>query len=146
MSWTEAGKPRVLRAAALRGLAQLAKSKSLSDAERQQIVKTLVGGLETDDVFARFTLLQTLPELGPQAAAALPALDKLAETESRSGVRNRIKSVASRIRAQSGAPGGGDDVTQLRDQVKRLEREHEELRKRLEKFEAGNGTGAPRGK
>jgi aminopeptidase N len=146
LSWTEAGKPRVLRAAALRGLAQLAKSKSLSDAERQQIVKTLVGGLETDDVFARFTLLQTLPELGPQAAAALPALDKLAETESRSGVRNRIKSVASRIRAQSGAPGGGDDVTQLRDQVRRLEREQEELRKRLEKFEAGDSKGAPRGK
>lgn len=149
LSWTESGKPRILRAAALRGLAQLAKSKSLSDAQRQQIVKTLVAGLETDDVFARFTLLQSLPELGPQAAAALPALDKLAEAESRSGVRNRIKSVAARIRAQSGAPTAGNEVTQLRDQVKRLEREQEELRKRLEKFEASESkkpAGAATGK
>jgi ubiquinone biosynthesis protein UbiJ len=144
LSWTETAKPRIHRAAALRGLAQLAKSKGLSDAQRQQIVKTLVGGLETDDQIVRFTVLQTLPDLGPQAALALPALDKLAQSESRSGVKNRIKSVASRIRAQSGSTAGGSDVDQLRGQVNRLEREQEELRKRLEKFEAG-GSKKPAG-
>ena len=71
LGWTEAAKPRILRAAALRGLAQLAKSKSLSDGQRQQIVKKFIAELDSDDLFARFTLLQTLPELA-QAAAALP--------------------------------------------------------------------------
>jgi aminopeptidase N len=144
LGWMAAGKPRILRAAALRGLALLAKSKNLSDAQRQQIVKTFVAELDSDDMFARFTLLQTLPELGPQAAAALPALDKLAQTESRSGVKNRIKSVAARIRAQSGSTAGGNEVSQLRDEVKRLEREQEELRKRLEKFES-SGSKKPAG-
>ncbi len=144
LGWTEAAKPRILRAAALRGLAQLAKSKRLSDGQRQQIVKKFIAELDSDDVFARFTLLQTLPELGPQAAAALPALDKLAQAESRSGVRNRIKSVASRIRAQSGSTAGGSDVNQLREQVQRLEREQEALRKRLEQFESG-GSKKPAG-
>ena len=140
LSWTQASKPRIHRVAALRGLSQLAKSKSLSDGQRQQIVKTILGGLDTEDAFVRQTLLQALPDLGPQAVSALPLLDKLAQSESRSGVRNRIRGIASRIRAQSGAPTGGSDVDQLRAEVKRLEREQEELRKRLEKFEAG-GSG-----
>jgi ubiquinone biosynthesis protein UbiJ len=140
LSWTQAEKPRLLRAAAMRGLTQLVKSKTLSDAQRQQIVKVLVAALDTDDVFARFTVIQTLPDLGPLAAAALPALDKMARTESRSGVKNRIKSVAARIRAQqSGGSAGSSEVSQLRDEVKRLEREQEELRKRLERFESGGG-------
>jgi aminopeptidase N len=149
LSWTEAAKPRIHRAAALRGLAQLAKSKGLSDGQRQQIVKTLVGGLDTDDAFVRLALLQSLPDLGPQAALALPALDKLAQSESRSGVRNRIKSVASRIRAQSGSTAGGSEVNQLREQVQRLEREQQELRKRLDQFESSGGkkpAGAAGGK
>ena len=147
LNWTDAAKPRIHRAAALRGLAQLAKSKGLSDAQRHQIVKILVGGLETDDQFVRFTLLQTLPDLGPQAASALPLLDKLAQSESRSGVKNRIKSIASRIRGAILATTAGGVVRwtlHLREQVNRLEREQEELRKRLEKFESA-GSKKPAG-
>jgi aminopeptidase N len=144
MSWTQPPKPSLLRAAALRGLAQLAKSKKVSDAQRQQIVKALVAALDTDDMTVRFSVFLSLPDLGPLAAQALPALEKQLETESRSAVKNRLRGMVSRIRAQSGATAAGNDVIQLREQVQRLERAQEELRKRLEKFES-SGSKKPAG-
>ncbi len=135
LSWAQAPKPSVLRAAALRGLAQLAKSKKVSDGQREQIVKTLVANLDTDDSTVRLSVLLTLPDLGPLAALALPTLEKQAQTESRSAVKNRLRSMVTRIRAQTSSTASGNEVIQLRDEVKRLQRDQEELRKRLEKFE-----------
>jgi aminopeptidase N len=139
LSWTKPEKPRSRRAAALRGLSQLAKGKRLTDEQRQQIVKTLVAALETDDMGSRVAALQALPDLGPLAASALPLLDKMAEDQSRSGLRRMIKAAADRIRTQSGAATTTDasELNQLREEVKRLQREQEELRKRLDKFESG---------
>jgi aminopeptidase N len=139
LGWTKPEKPRSRRAAALRGLSQLAKSKSLKDEHRQQIVKALVTALDTDDLSSRMAALQALPELGPLATSALPTLDKMAEDASRSGYRRMIKIAADRIRAGSAAVTNADagELTRLRDEVKRLVREQEELRKRLDKFESG---------
>ena len=85
------------RSAAMRGLTQLAKSKTLSDAQRQQIVKILVAALDTDDV-CPVHRASDLPDLG-HGATALPALDKMGRRNRARG-QNRIKSVASRIRAR----------------------------------------------
>jgi aminopeptidase N len=139
LSWTRPEKPRSRRAAALRGLAQLAKGKRLTDEQRQQIVKTLVAALETDDQFSRVAALQALPELGLLATSALPLLDKMAQEQSRSGLKRMIKTAADRIRAQSGAvtTAEASELNRLREEVKRLERDQEELRKRLDKFENG---------
>jgi hypothetical protein len=139
LSWTKPEKPRSRRAAAVRGLALLAKSKRLKDEQRQQIVKTLLAALESDDQFSRVAAIRALPELGPLATSALPLLDKMAQEQSRSGLRRIIKEAADRIRAQSGAgaPAEASELNRLREEVKRLEREQEELRKRLDKFENG---------
>src|SRR5262249_5637061 len=101
MSWAQAPKPSILRAAALRGLAQVAKSKKVSDGQREQIVRALVANLDTDDSTVRLSVLLTLPDLGPLAALALPTLEKQAQTESRSAVKNRLRSMVTRIRAQA---------------------------------------------
>jgi len=139
LSWTKPEKPRSRRAAALRGLSQLAKGNRLTDEQRQQIVKTLVAALETDDLASRTTALQALPDLGALATSALPLLDKMAEEQSRSGVKRMIQGTAARIRAQSGAAMTAEagELNRLRDEVKRLERDQEALRKRLDKFENG---------
>ena len=139
LSWTKPEKPRSRRAAALRGLSQLAKAKRLTNEQRQQIVKTLVAALETDDLMSRVAVLQALPELGPLAASALPLLDKMAQEQSRSGFIRQIKATADRIRAQSGAGTAAEanELNRLREEVKRLQRDQEELRKRLDKFENG---------
>ena len=139
LGWTKPEKPRSRRAAALRGLSQLAKSKNLKNEQSQQIVKTLVAALETDDLLSRVTALRALPELGPLATSALPLLDRMAQDASRSGYKRTIKEAADRIRAESGATTTADagELNRLREEVKRLEREHEELRKRLDRFESG---------
>ncbi|CAN5242734.1 M1 family aminopeptidase [soil metagenome] len=143
MSWTKTPKPSNLRAAALRGLAQLLKSKRLTEAQRQQIAKTIVANLDTSDSTVRLSVLLSLPDLGPLASLALPTLEKQAQTESRSAVKNRIRTMANRIRAQASPTTSGNEVTQLRDEVKRLQRDQEELRKRLEKFEASGNKKEP---
>ena len=138
LNWSKPEKPRTRRAAALQGLSQLAKSKRLTDPQRQQIVKTLVAALKSDDRFSRFVALWALPDLGAQASSALPILDKMAKEESRSGTLRMIKTATDRIRTQS-APTTTEasELKRLRDEVKRLERSQEELRKRLERFENG---------
>ena len=139
LNWTKPEKPRTRRAAAVRGLSLLAKSRRLKDEQRQQIVKTLMTALESDDQFSRVSAIRALPELGSLATSALPLLDKLAQEQSRSGLRRIIKEAADKIRAQSGAATTAEasELNRLRDEVKRLQSEQEELRKRLDKFENG---------
>ncbi len=139
LDWTKSDKPRTRRAAALRSLSQLAKSKRLTDKQRQQIVKPLVAALESDDRFSRVVAIRALPDLGALASPALPILDKMAQEESRSGMIRMIKAAAEKIRGQSGSTATvqASELNRLRDEVKRLERSQEELRKRLEKFESG---------
>ena len=51
-------------------------------------------------------------------------------------MRDMVKGVADKIRANSGsATAAPTELNQLREQVKRLERSQEELRKRLDKFD-----------
>jgi hypothetical protein len=139
LKWTEPGHPRNLRTAAQRALIPMAKSKSLSDAQRRQIVKLLVEALKSDQGFGRFRILMALPELGPLAVSALPAIDKIVAEASEGFMRGRVKEIADKIRAQAKTEttpaASSGDINQLRDELKRLQREKEELRKRLEKYE-----------
>jgi HEAT repeat protein len=140
LAWTKTEKPRERRAAALRSLSELAKSKKLTDDQRKEIVKPLVAALDSEDRLVRVAALRALPELGALASSALPILDKMAQDESRSGMIRMVKGAADRIRAQSGAgkPADASELNRLRDEIRRLERSQEELRKRLEKFESKN--------
>jgi aminopeptidase N len=138
LGWAKPEKPRERRAGALRSLSQLAKSKRVTDEQRQEIVKMLIAALQSEDQLARVAALRALPELGALASPALPILDKMAQDESRSRMIQMVKSAAEQIRAKSGSntAASAGEVTRLRDEVKRLERSQEELRKRLEKFES----------
>lgn len=137
VSWTGPGKPRNCRMAAQRGLTQLARSKTLAEPQRQQILKILVAALEMDDRFSRFGVLTALQDLGPLAVSALPAVEKIVRDEPEGRFKEMAKGVAEKIRAQaSAAPSvASAELGQLRDEVKRLQREQEELRKRLDKYE-----------
>jgi len=137
LSWTKPEKPNQCQAAALRGLSQLAKSKRMTDEHRKQIVDMLLGALKSEDRMKRFSAIRALPELGALAAPALPTLDKLAQDQSLGRMSQMIKSAADKIRAESGSKPASDvsEVSRLRDEVKRLERSQDDLRKRLEKFE-----------
>jgi aminopeptidase N len=137
LSWTQSGKSRNCRTAALRALTEVAKNKDLTEAQKQQILKPLTEALQKDDRFLRFTILNSLPELGPLAASTLPAVDKLVADAPEGRVKEMAKGVADRIRAQASAPSGSRpaELTQLRDEIRKLQQEQENLRQRLEKFE-----------
>jgi aminopeptidase N len=137
LSWTQPGKPRNCRTAALRGLTEVAKNKNLTDAQKQLILKPLTEALEKDDRFLRFTILNSLPNLGPLAASTLPAVDKLVADAPDGRVKEMAKGIADRIRAQANptAGGGSAEVNQLREEIKKLQREQENLRQRLEKLD-----------
>jgi HEAT repeat protein len=139
LSWAKPEKPRERRAAALRSLSELAKSKKFTDEQRQEIVKPLVAALQSEDQLVRVAALRALPDLGALATPALPILDKMAQDESRSRMIQMVKGAAEQIRAKAGAntAANASEVNRLRDEVKRLERGQDELRKRLEKFENG---------
>lgn len=137
LSWSQPGKSRNCRTAALRGLTEVAKNKDLTEAQKQQILKPLTAALENDDRFLRFTILNALPELGPLAASTLPAVDKLVAEAPDGRVKEMAKGVADRIRAQTtgGSTGASAELGQLREEIKKLQSDQEKLRLRLEKFE-----------
>jgi aminopeptidase N len=137
LSWTKPGKPRNCRTAALRALTDMAKAKSLTDPQRQQILKALSEALESDDRFLRFTILNALPNLGPLALSTLPAVDKLVKEAPDGRIKEMAKSVADRIRAQSSAGSGAasQEISQLREEIKRLQSDQEKLRERLDRYE-----------
>ena len=83
-----------------------------------------------------------LPDLGPLAAAALPAVEKIVNEEAALGpgrLQQMAKRIVDRIRAQakpaSEPSAGSAELNQLRDQIKRLQHEQEELRRRLDQYE-----------
>jgi aminopeptidase N len=137
LNWTQPGKPRNCRTAALRALTEVAKNKNLTDAQKQQILKPLTEALERDDRFLRFTILNSLPNLGPLAASTLPAVDKLVAEAPDGRVKEMAKGVADKIRAQAPAGSGttSGELSQLREEIKKLQREQENLRLKLEKFD-----------
>jgi aminopeptidase N len=138
LEWTAPGKPRTSRMAAQGALALLAKSKRLTDAQRQKILKNFLAVLEGDNRFQRFGVLQALPDLGPAASSALPALDKIVRDSPEGRMRDMVKGVADKIRAlpnSGAATAASTELSQLREQLKRLEQSQEELRKRLDRYE-----------
>jgi aminopeptidase N len=137
LTWTEPGKPRNCRAAAQRALTQMAKNPKLTAAQRQRILKILLAALESDDRFQRFGVLTALPDMGPAAVAALPTLEKIQRETPEGRMRDMVKGVADRIRTQAnGAPTDSTaELSQLREEIKRLQRDQEELRKRLDRYE-----------
>ncbi len=137
LTWVQPGKPSNCRMAALGGLTQLAQKAKLTDPQRQQVMKPLLAALDSDSRFMRFTVLTSLPDLGPLASAALPTLDKMSKEEGNERVREMAKNAAERIREKIKPATAGDskEVAQLREEVKRLRQEMEKLRTRLDKDE-----------
>jgi aminopeptidase N len=140
LTWAQPGHPADCRTAAFRGLTKLAGGKELSDAQRQKILTLFVEALKSEDRFQRLGALLALPELGPLAASALPIVDKIVSEESTLGpghIHDLAKGAADRIRAQSkpASTAAATELDQLRQEIKLLQREQDELRKRLDKYE-----------
>lgn len=98
ITWTEPGHARNCRSTAQRALVQLVKSKKLSDAQKQQVLKTFITALSSDDQIHHFSVLGALPELGSISSEAIPAVEKLVETAPAGNLQDTAKSTLKKIR------------------------------------------------
>ncbi|MFL5245287.1 MAG: M1 family aminopeptidase [Gemmataceae bacterium] len=139
ISWTEKGKPRVARGAAMRALGQLAREGTVNDEQRAKIVKTVSACLDSADRRTLLGAVTTLREMGKLAAPALPALEALEKSDKDERVSNVVKGAIEQIR-KAGEPQS-EDLKRLRDEVEGLRRSEKTLQDRLDKLEkAGRST------
>jgi hypothetical protein len=136
LEWSRPGKPSNCRMSAVRGLVQLARRAKPSESQKEQILKTLTTVLESDSRFLRFSVISALPDLGSAAQSVLPALDKIAQNEGNDRLRDVAKRTAEKIREASKPAAASDEITKLREELKRLRQEQDTLRERLNKYEA----------
>lgn len=139
VKYAKPGHSRRSRAAALRGLTQLAADAKLDPKQSKQIAGVLTTALESDDQMMQFMVMAALDKGGPIAEAMLPALDKYSTGSADGRIRNRAKQLADRIRSQSKPDTAkvSAEMKQLREEVDRLKREQTDLRERLRKLEGG---------
>ena len=78
------------------------------------------------------------PDSGALAMAALPAIEKIAHNDSSERLRELARRTAERIRSKSKETPASTsaELGQLHEEVKRLQREQQALRERLDRYEA----------
>ncbi|QJW99782.1 M1 family metallopeptidase [Frigoriglobus tundricola] len=137
IAWTELGKPVSCRQAALSAVGRLAKDATLTDPERERAVRALTAVVTEKSSRARRTAIAALESIGPPARAALKELDEVAAHDPGEDIAKAAKKAATAIRTSPDAK----ELKQLREELDRLKKDHDELRKRLEKYERGEKKG-----
>jgi aminopeptidase N len=133
LGWTEPGKPRTCRDAALEGLATLATSGEWDDATTNRVVKAVSGCLDSSEHRSIKTrAAQTLRVLGEAAAPALAALEAIAEHDPNENVRKQAEETIDKIR--SGAQPRLE-LQRLRDELRKLRDQNRKLEDRIERLD-----------
>ncbi len=137
ITWSEPGHPSTCRGAAQRALIQLVRAKKLNEEQNKQVLKSFITVLEGEDRFLQFGVINALPDLGPLALQAVPALEKMATNSSTGTSSELVKNAIAKIKSNNKAAAEGDsaEAKKYRAEIAKLQREVEELRKRLEKQE-----------
>jgi aminopeptidase N len=141
--WTQKGKPRTCRAAALRALGQMVSADKITDDQRQKIIKTLLVCLDKEGRQIQMASVGTLRQMGKAAASALPALETLEQSEADGRVRNMVKAAIDQIRTGSDAAAAADETKRLKEEVETLRKNQKALQDRLDKLEKGERKEKP---
>ncbi|MHC4136180.1 MAG: M1 family aminopeptidase [Planctomycetota bacterium] len=133
LEWTEQGKPRPCRNAALAALETLAKSAVWDKPQTNRVIETVIRCLHPSEHRGLKTAAsQTLRALGEQATPALSALEALEAHDPNGNVRRQAKETIEKIR--SGAPPHVE-LKRLREELQRLRDDNRKMRNRLDKVD-----------
>ncbi|MHC4550685.1 MAG: M1 family aminopeptidase [Planctomycetota bacterium] len=133
LQWTQRGRPRPCRRAALEALEALAKSGRLEEAQVNRVVETVRGCLgPSEHRGIKTQASQTLRALGEQATPALSALEALEAHDPNPNVRRQAKETIEKIR--SGAPPRLE-LTRLRDELRKLREANRKMQDRLDRLD-----------
>ncbi len=137
-AWTQQGKPRECRAAALLALAHLAQTTSPSDEQQRRIHKTVSSCLEGENPWVLRGAITALRDLGRSASPALPALEAISRHDPDDRLRDLAKRAIEQIRGNSPVPV---EVTRLREEVESLKKAQDALKQQLEKNQSKEQKG-----
>jgi aminopeptidase N len=132
IEWTKQGKPLSCRRTALNALGKLAKEAKLTEAQHAQALQAIVAALTDEGYRIRLASISALQNIGPPAKTALKSLDEIAAHDTAENVAEFAKNAATSIRATAPVL---QEYKQLREELDRIKKEHDELRNRLEKYE-----------
>lgn len=133
IGWTKRGKPTQCRAAAVEALGEIVRDGMVDDAATRKVVDALAACLPNEGRWVQRAAVRTLESLGGAAKPALGALEALKVVESsRRFNQDSVQRAMERIR--KGAPLDVQ-LTEMRDRLKKLSDENDELRERLNMLE-----------
>jgi aminopeptidase N len=143
VTWTQRGKPRSCRAAALRALGQIVRADQISDEQKQKIVKAVSACLDKEGRMILVSAVSTLRQMGKTATPALPALEALEQSEPEGRSRTMVKAAIDQIRTGSETAAAADETKRLKEEVETLRKNQKTLQDRLDKLEKGERKGQP---
>jgi aminopeptidase N len=131
-TWTQRGKPRATRIAALQALGELIRRANAGDEQRRQAVHSVAACLEGETSPVRLAAVGVLRDLGRTATPTLAALEALGRHDPDERVRDLARKAGEQVRTNTPAPV---EVTRLREELERLKKANDALRERLDRFE-----------
>jgi len=133
LPWTERGRPRECRAAALAALSKASRTGDLTEEALRRVVAAAIPCLSRPEhKSVKNAASQLLRDLGAAAAPAIPALDALASHDAAEPVRNEAKAAVERIRAGSPA---NLELQRLREELQKLRDRNQALSDRIDRLE-----------
>ncbi len=133
LAWSQVGKPLFCRAAAISGLGSIYENLQLDKEDVSRIVDRVSACVKGESRWVKGSAMRALGRMGNDAKAALPLLRDVAANADRSRTRDAAERAIKKITA---AEPEKVQVSELREDIEKLQDENEELKERLDTLEA----------
>ncbi|QDU43492.1 Aminopeptidase N [Symmachiella dynata] len=133
VEWTGRSKPRSCRLAAAEAIATYFSRNEVSKPVREKTVETLAGYLKVDNRHVRRKIIESLGNMGKNAATARSILASVADQDPDDRVRAAAKTALPKLDAETPATA---EVGKLRTELDKLQKTNKELEDRLQKLES----------
>jgi aminopeptidase N len=138
LTWTQRGKPRAVRVAALSATVKLAQATSPKEDQRKALLDAIVACATGDGEMPaiRRAAITGLRDLGQMATPRIDVLEAIQRSDPDEYVQNFTRRALEQLRT----PGGSNsEVAKLREELQRLKQQNQSLQERLERLEKKGG-------
>lgn len=134
MTWTAAKNSRQTRIRAAMALQEIAKKK-LDSTQQEKLAKSFESLLQEENSLLHSYAVNGLQQMGMSAKSALPALEKFASSQADGSVKETaLKTIAAmKEKLKPAEPKEPENLDAARAEIKRLQKELDEIKKRVEK-------------
>ncbi|MCH7870733.1 MAG: HEAT repeat domain-containing protein, partial [Planctomycetes bacterium] len=133
LAWSQVGKPRFCRSAAISGMGSLYENLELDKKDVSRIVERVSACVKAQGRWVKGSAIRVLGGMGSAAKAALPLLRDVAANADRSRTRDAAEKAIKKITSDEPEKV---QVSELREDLEELQDENKDLKKRLDTLEA----------